>query len=58
MYRGVVQLASMLAWGASGRPFESGHSDTFYLKEPLSWGSFFCYFLPQPMYFNNSYLCI
>ncbi len=25
--RGVVQLASMLAWGASGRPFESGHSD-------------------------------
>ena len=25
--RGVVQLASILAWGASGRPFESGHSD-------------------------------
>jgi len=23
----VVQLASILAWGASGRPFESGHSD-------------------------------
>ena len=26
-HRGVVQLASILAWGASGRPFESGHSD-------------------------------
>lgn len=26
-FRGVVQLASILAWGASGRPFESGHSD-------------------------------
>lgn len=26
--RGVVQSASILAWGASGRPFESGHSDT------------------------------
>jgi len=25
--RGVVQLASILAWGASGRPFESGRSD-------------------------------
>jgi hypothetical protein len=25
--RGVVQLASMLAWGASGRRFESCHSD-------------------------------
>ena len=23
----MVQLASILAWGASGRPFESGHSD-------------------------------
>ena len=30
--RGVVQLASILAWGASGRPFESGHSDN--LKKP------------------------
>ena len=27
IYRGVVQLASMLAWGASGRAFESRHSD-------------------------------
>ena len=27
--RGVVQLASILAWGASGRPFESGHSDAY-----------------------------
>ncbi len=26
-FRGVVQSASILAWGASGRPFESGHSD-------------------------------
>ena len=26
-FRGMVQLASILAWGASGRPFESGHSD-------------------------------
>ena len=25
--RGMVQLASILAWGASGRPFESGCSD-------------------------------
>ena len=24
----MVQLASILAWGASGRPFESGHSDS------------------------------
>ena len=28
IFRGVVQLASMLAWGASGRRFESCHSDT------------------------------
>ncbi len=26
-YRGVAQLASVLAWGASGRQFESDHSD-------------------------------
>ena len=26
-FRGVAQLASVLAWGASGRPFESGHPD-------------------------------
>ena len=25
--RGVAQLASVLAWGASGRQFESDHSD-------------------------------
>ena len=25
----MVQLASILAWGASGRPFESGCSDEF-----------------------------
>ena len=25
--RGVAQLASVLAWGASGRPFESVHPD-------------------------------
>lgn len=25
--RGVAQLASVLAWGASGRPFESDHPD-------------------------------
>ena len=30
--RGVVQLASILAWGASGRPFESGHSDQVFQK--------------------------
>lgn len=34
--RGVVQLASMLAWGASGRPFESGHSDKYRVKEEES----------------------
>ncbi len=27
MNRGVAQLASVLAWGASGRPFESDHPD-------------------------------
>ena len=26
-HRGVAQLASALAWGASGRPFESVHPD-------------------------------
>ena len=26
-FRGVAQLASVLAWGASGRQFESDHSD-------------------------------
>ena len=26
-FRGVAQLASVLAWGASGREFESHHSD-------------------------------
>lgn len=26
-HRGMVQSASILAWGASGRPFESGCSD-------------------------------
>jgi hypothetical protein len=28
-FRGVAQLASVLAWGASGRPFESDHPDFF-----------------------------
>jgi hypothetical protein len=27
LIRGVAQLASVLAWGASGRPFESDHPD-------------------------------
>ena len=26
-YRGVAQLASVLAWGARGRKFESSHPD-------------------------------
>jgi hypothetical protein len=30
--RGVAQLASVLAWGASGRPFESDHPDKTYQK--------------------------
>ena len=30
-FRGVAQLASVLAWGASGRPFESDHPDRGYL---------------------------
>jgi len=30
--RGVAQLASVLAWGASGRPFESDHPDNFKLS--------------------------
>ena len=28
MNRGIAQLASVLAWGASGRAFESHYSDT------------------------------
>ena len=31
LIRGVAQLASVLAWGASGRKFESSHPD-FYFK--------------------------
>ena len=37
-HRGVVQSASILAWGASGRPFESGHSDNKVVRD----GDFFC----------------
>jgi len=37
--RGVVQLASILAWGASGRPFESGHSDKRAAEQSAA---FFC----------------
>ena len=29
LIRGVAQLASVLAWGASGRKFESSHPDNF-----------------------------
>jgi hypothetical protein len=43
--RGVAQLASVLAWGASGRPFESGHPDKmrkavylpFFMVWPRRW---------------------
>ena len=38
-HRGVVQLASILAWGASGRPFESGHSDNKVVRD----GDFFLF---------------
>ena len=30
--RGVAQLASVLAWGASGRQFESDHSDRLIIR--------------------------
>ena len=33
--RGVVQLASILAWGASGRQFESGRSDKKGQQKPV-----------------------
>ncbi len=31
-FRGVAQLASVLAWGARGRQFESVHPDFFRIK--------------------------
>lgn len=31
--RGVAQLARVLAWGARGRLFKSGHSDHFIINE-------------------------
>lgn len=37
----MVQLASILAWGASGRPFESGRSD----KKAFTAGEGFFYAL-------------
>ena len=42
--RGVAQLASVLAWGASGRPFESDHPDKKVgnAREPIVRG-LFCY---------------
>ena len=39
--RGVVQLASILAWGASGRPFESGRSDKNKKASTVLWMLFF-----------------
>ena len=43
--RGVVQLASMLAWGASGRRFESCHSDNKKVSLPFCKLTFFYWFL-------------
>ena len=37
MNRGIAQLASVLAWGASGRAFESHYSD----KPPNKLAAFF-----------------
>ena len=37
--RGVAQLASVLAWGASGRQFESDHSDK--IKSKISVNLYF-----------------
>ena len=34
--RGVAQLASVLAWGASGRQFESDHSDKIKSKTSVN----------------------
>jgi len=42
--RGVAQLASVLAWGASGRPFESDHPDI--KKQPAE--SAGCFFMSIP----------
>jgi hypothetical protein len=35
IFRGVAQLASVLAWGASGRPFESVHPDIYKTKASI-----------------------
>lgn len=41
--RGVAQLASVLAWGASGRQFESDHSDKQYIGFQVSPESLFSF---------------
>ena len=43
--RGVAQLASVLAWGARGRKFESSHPDVLKKSDGFS-SDFFLYF-PQ-----------
>jgi putative endonuclease len=51
IYRGVAQLASVLAWGASGRPFESDHPDlNFKLKGQYFLSSFILMFYTYILY--------
>ena len=44
IFRGVAQLASVLAWGASGRPFESDHPDQ--KKDVSDWSILFVFLIP------------
>lgn len=52
--RGVAQLASVPAWGAGGRPFESDHPDE---KKQLAViaGCFFCFYSSSEIYV--CYIC-
>jgi len=45
--RGVAQLASVLAWGASGRPFESDRPDK------KKWQNLIASLLPHPRPLSN-----
>ncbi len=40
-FRGMAQLASVLAWGASGRQFESDYPDEQKSSPVIIWDGFF-----------------
>ena len=47
-FRGVAQSGSVLAWGASGRPFESARPDHFYTaRTPSGLSLFRCFVTAQ-----------